>query len=288
MTVRDIQRILKDRTTSSFGVSIGTGLMLESLADPTTTRYDPDREIPKRVDLTKYDGWLVNGYTLLRNIFSSITDKNLTLSKDVIQPVMDILTEEILIIQSILETSVGLGYLKILVPDYEKLIPIFNVNKDLEVNYIQNNLEALKLFTDPLKAIDSSIVEVVTTDGYKLEMKYKKHYLLTTSFCLDLLQYDGYDLLESHTGVIKDITQWYTKYHVVGTQDLSMLPMVDIVLYILGDDQLVRSLPVKVKKELLRIAIEYKWSYRTSRFKVKWDIDKSYILKEAIKDFKGY
>ena len=106
--------------------------------------------------------------------------------------------------------------------------------------------------------------------------------------CLDLLQYDGFTLLDSHTGLIKENSQWYEKLHPVGTQDISMLPVIDLVLYILGDNQLVRGLDTKTKKELLLVAIENKWNYRTSRLKAKWDINKSKLLRDAISKLKGY
>lgn len=291
MAVKDIQCILKERTTSSFGVSIGTGLMLESIADPIAPRYDPDREIPKRIDLKKYDGWIINVYTLLRNIFSSINDRSIMLSKEVVHPVLDVLVEELLVIQSVLEPLVGLNYVKIFLPEYDELIERFNVNKDIELNYIQNNIEAIKLFKKHLIGTLRSIVPLLVIDpmgGYKIDHIYRKHYLLTTHMCLDLLQYDGFTLLDSHTGLIKENSQWYEKLHPVGTQDISMLPVIDLVLYILGDNQLVRGLDTKTKKELLLVAIENKWNYRTSRLKAKWDINKSKLLRDAISKFKGY
>ena len=57
MNRKEFTTILQDRTTTSFGISIGTGLLLESLFDPTTDRYDTERPIPPRVDLTKYNSY---------------------------------------------------------------------------------------------------------------------------------------------------------------------------------------------------------------------------------------
>ena len=43
-----------ERTVTSFGLSIGTGLMLESALEPTEARHDDKREIPVVINLNDY------------------------------------------------------------------------------------------------------------------------------------------------------------------------------------------------------------------------------------------
>ena len=286
---KELEKALTERTMTSFGVSIGTGLMLEALFDPTQERYDKDREMPKRVELSKYKSWIVNGYTLIRNVLSAVNDQKIELKKEYVPRIMDEVLGEILVIQSLLEVgNLPQNYLKIWIPEYSKLIELFNVDKDINVNYIQNTITAIDMFKKPLLELDELVPKIVSPTGYLIPTTYKDKSLLTTHMTIDLLQYDGYSLLESHTGIVKDEPLWYTKYHDFGNNDLSMLPMNDKILYILGDDQIIRGCSVKVKRELLRIATENKWSYRTSDMKVSWDIKKSDLLKETLKNFKGY
>ena len=88
MTAEELKIILQNRTTTSFGVSIGTGLLLESMFDPIVDRYDPDRPIPPRVEMKKYPYWLINVYTLIRNILTSLTEKVDETSIEVLSPLL--------------------------------------------------------------------------------------------------------------------------------------------------------------------------------------------------------
>lgn len=289
MTKQELSSILTDRTTTSFGVSIGTGLLLESLFTPTTERYDPDRVIPPHVDPFKYHHYCINIYTLMRNLLNSIK-VTVTLEEVDTKVLAGLVVEEILteirILQS-LASSVELpeDWLVIYVPNYVKLVQQFNVNKDIKLKQIQNMLFMFQLYSPYLDRITLS--NVIKLSSNKLPTIYNNS-LITTHFTLDLLNSNYLTLLESHTGILKDNHTWYTKYHPVGKEDLSRLPMSDIVLYILGDHTLVRGLGITVKKELLRVAEDKNWTYRTTRDKIVSNLKDSEILSEAIKDFKSY
>ena len=271
MTATELTTILQNRTTTSFGVSIGTGLLLESMFDPIVDRYDPDRPIPPRVEIKKYPYWLINVYTLIRNILTSLTEKvdETSIDKKVFaNAVMKVLKEEIMIIRGLVSsTDVHQDWLQLWVPRYETLIKKFNVGKDFsDLNYIS---------------------KVEPTVDYKFASTFKES-LITTSFPLDLLQSNYLTLLESHTGVLKDNHLWYTKYHPMGKTDLSRLPMSDIVLYLMGDGYLVKGASISVKRELLNLAENKNWSYRTTKEKIVSNFKESPVLTEAIKDFKSY
>lgn len=289
MTKQELNSILTDRTTTSFGVSIGTGLLLESLFTPTTERYDPDRVIPPKVDPFKYHHYCINVYTLMRNLLNSIK-VTVTLGEVDTKVLAELVVEEILteirILQS-LASSVELpeDWLVIYIPNYVKLVQQFNVNKDIKLKQIQNMLATFQLYSPYLDRI--SLSNVIKLSSNKLPTIYNNS-LITTHFTLDLLNSNYLTLIESHTGILKDNHTWYTKYHPVGKEDLSRLPMSDIVLYILGDHTLVRGLGITVKKELLRVAEDKNWTYRTTRDKIVSNLKDNEILSEAIKDFKSY
>lgn len=289
MTKQELSSIITDRTTTSFGVSIGTGLLLESLFTPTTERYDPDRVIPPHVDPFKYHHYCINVYTLMRNLLNSLK-VTVTLGEVDTKVLAELVVEEILteirILQS-LASSVELpeDWLVVYIPTYVKLVQQFNVNKDIKLKQIQNMLSMFQLYSPYLDRI--SLSNVMKLNSNKLPSIYHNS-LITTHFTLDLLNSNYLTLIESHTGIIKDNHTWYTKYHPVGKEDLSRLPMSDIVLYILGDHTLVRGLGITVKKELLRVAEDKNWTYRTTRDKIVSNLKDNEVLSEAIKDFKSY
>lgn len=289
MTKQELSSIITDRTTTSFGVSIGTGLLLESLFTPTTERYDPDRVIPPHVDPFKYHHYCINVYTLMRNLLNSLK-VTVMLGEVDTKVLAELVVEEILteirILQS-LASSVELpeDWLVVYIPTYVKLVQQFNVNKDTKLKQIQNMLATFQLYSPYLDRITLS--NVIKLNGNKLPSIYYNS-LITTHFTLDLLNSNYLTLIESHTGILKDSHTWYSKYHPVGKEDLSRLPMSDIVLYILGDHTLVRGLGITVKKELLRVAEDKNWTYRTTRDKIVSNLKDNEILSEAIKDFKSY
>ena len=50
-----MEHALQTRTLSSFPLSIGTGLMLESIFKPTIDRYDNERKIPQGIGIDTYN-----------------------------------------------------------------------------------------------------------------------------------------------------------------------------------------------------------------------------------------
>ena len=64
--------------------------------------------------------------------------------------------------------------------------------------------------------------------------------------------------------------------------------MSDIVLYLMGDGYLVKGASISVKRELLNLAENKNWSYRTTKEKIVSNFKESPVLTEAIKDFKSY
>ena len=285
----DLDKILTNRTTTSFGVSIGTGLMLESVFQPTHERYDTERVIPTQVDLKNYDGWLINGYTLLRNIVTACKEpiEADTLTSKNIERIMEEIETEWAVIQSLLlSNNLDENFIMLFVPKYEKLIKRFNIAKDTSVKYITNNETIHKLFRQPLMSTSEQIAKLTTVEDKVVAFYAGFKYLLTSHYTLDLVQSNKWTLLESHTGVLKDSHLWYTKYHAFGTNDLSHLPMVDLLLFMLGDDQLVVGMPRKIKSELYKISIEKKWTFRTTRDKIKSDLNTSPIIAPLLKLYK--
>ena len=259
-----------DRVLSS-GVSIGTGLLLESIFD-VKDRYDSDREIPNKIDIEQYDYHIYNLHTIVRNVLNSLPKPNDgLLEKDLKNFVID----DINMINSYYEDSecipvIGLN-------NYDKLYKEFNKHKEFKAT--KNLISLLELNQwikdtkfDKVRGIEMSILPSKNMDKYNV--------LITTSYLLDNHIYGVCDLLESHTGVFKSKHKWNTKYHNVGKHDLSHLPYDKNLHKILGDKTYVAPIKLSLRMKLLEIA--EKWNTRTTTSRIREALIKDTELKTYI------
>jgi len=278
-----IKNVLAERLFSSFPVSIGTGLMLESLFTPTISRYDPDREIP---DVIKVDGYKIHYYsifTIARNIVMACNYKD----KDKIYRspylVQDII-EEVNVINSLYVNSKCKPVL--FIPKYEEVYKSLNKNKKdtmtkayIEQQYIYNALKNVVLRVD---------MEILANTN-KLPDSYD-NMLITTSNLPDLLNVNrirNLFLLESHTGKLRSKKEFNLKYHPIGKRPLSLFPFMEELVYLLGDKRFVRPVSISLRVKLYELALDNKWTYNTTRSKVISDINKISELKTALSSFRS-
>ena len=233
--------LFKEKETSSFPVAIGTGLALESMFDPVIDPYDPDREIPNKIELKDYKYHIWNIYTIIRNLLHSvdekdkislITDKNFT--KELNQEIDTLVN---------LYNNTDLTVV-IFIPDYDKVMDSFNKHKVSEFTKPMVELLAVR---DYLKNYTPDGLINTITGGFNIP-RMEGNILLTTHLTVDLLnQHNKITLLESNTGKVKSKYEWYTKYHPIGKRDLDTIPMVEEVLYILGDHNMVIPAPLTTR-----------------------------------------
>jgi len=261
--------VLDNRTLSSFGVSIGTGLALESLFTPTAPRYDVTREIPIKVKPTDYKVHAYNVYTLLRNIVAATEEKDKSnIYRD--KKLSEVLIEEVNLIKALYE---GLDIEVVFyTEDYEKIYKKLNYAKDVK----------------PTRAYDEYVLLSKVYKGKdRLPITIKKA-LVFTSFASDIMdKSSNYSLLESHTGRVKDKSTLYSKYHPIGKRDMSVFPVNGLLLYLLGDKYISRPYKISLRVELYNIAVEKHWNYRTTIDKIKRDTYHVNALVAAINDYKG-
>ena len=258
--------LFKEKETSSFPVAIGTGLALESMFDPVIDPYDPDREIPNKVELKDYKYHIWNIYTIIRNLLHSvdekdkislITDKNFT--KELNQEIDTLVN---------LYNNTDLTVV-IFIPDYDKVMDSFNKHKVSEFTKPMVELLAVR---DYLKNYTPDGLINTITGGFNIP-RMEGNILLTTHLTVDLLnQHNKITLLESNTGKVKSKYEWYTKYHPIGKRDLDTIPMVEEVLYILGDHNMVIPAPLTTRLELYQVAIDRRWTSKTTREKIVADL----------------
>ena len=258
--------LFKEKETSSFPVAIGTGLALESMFDPVIDPYDPDREIPNKIELKDYKYHIWNIYTIIRNLLHSvdekdkislITDKNFT--KELNQEIDTLIN---------LYNNTDLTVV-IFIPDYDKVMDSFNKHKVSEFTKPMVELLAVR---DYLKNYTPDGLINTITGGFNIP-RMEGNILLTTHLTVDLLnQHNKITLLESNTGKVKSKYEWYTKYHPIGKRDLDTIPMVEEVLYILGDHNMVIPAPLTTRLELYQVAIDRRWTSKTTREKIVADL----------------
>lgn len=273
---------LQDRYTSSYPVSIGTSLALESLLGTTSTVYDPQRPIPLRVNLSQYPGCFINMLTLFRNLVQSF-DKNVFL-KTPLDDLVLALSSEISVIETLFQvegynTTQPLFYSC----SYNSLLKIDN-----RIKIREDRTEWQKFFkTTYLKALDKLLKQhdIIITDTV-LPKKVPKA-LILTHVPYDLLNYKQFsklDLLESNTGKLKPRTQWNTKYFPIVGSDTSHLPFHKALLLILGDKVLIHPSPMALRRVIIDVSVQGQWTVATTIDKIKLDIE-MYVKDHYVRDF---
>lgn len=267
---------LNNRTTSSFPLSIGTALALESIfIEGPMPYYDKERNIPNVVKLNNYSEIWINLKTLIRNI-SGASDKDIFTRANP-KEIMEILIAEIDVINDLFSIE-GRG---VCVPryyncNYDKLKSKYREDKvkfrkektDLQLIYTDKVNKTLKMLfdnTDEYSLFDSEIRSDMHTNS-----------LIITHVPYDLLSYNNFnklDLLETHTGKLKTKHEWYTKYYPIGNIDLSNLPFLKILLLVLGDHVLIQPNDIRLRRLITEVAEKGKWTTATTLEKVKHDFE---------------
>lgn len=258
---------LSARTMGAFPVSIATSLALESIFVGTQPAYDPNRPIPQAVDISKYTAFYVNLNTLFRNIVGSVSGADaaaMLLPSDI----CEILQAETELISSLVfEYTAGKTkcvfyanahssllqahpYATLRVIKTEKKIVYASLMKQCVDKFISTNKEASNI-----KRFDRLIQPDLMTSA-----------LILTHYAYDLLSHRSFlklDLIESHTGVLKTISQWHTKF--VNGKSLIRIPFNECFIQIFGDSETFAEFPQKSKELVLELAERYKWTSVTTQ-----------------------
>jgi len=259
---------IRDRTTSTLGVSIGTGLALETLFD--IEPFDKNRTPPPKHNPEDYAVHIYNIYTLFRNVVNSIKykDKDILVSNKSVQEQLLNDIYNIMAVYENVKTNI-VFYL----PDYTKDYKRFNKGKDNSVyrpyttyTFMKQNIEKLKY---PVPVLKGDLKSVLPRSNTKV--------LILTHFTLDLLHHEttnGLCLLESHTGKVKTRVEFGGKYHAIGRRDLSILPMNPKLLWMLGDMSIVKPLGIADRKAIYEIAKVKLWTPAMSKYSLEKELKK--------------
>lgn len=274
------------RVTTSFGVSIGTGLMLESLFVPTEDRYDVNRPIPNQVKLEDYNYHLINLLTVSRNIITSFEVKidPLVILKD--RNFLSCLRDEVMVIENLYTGK--------------NVKPVFYYN---DIKKISERINSGKTTTDTSPVTLSKTIHVMLEKLHlkrEIETSYSilenvikipkitgpKKNLITTHISLDLLTDNKIELLDSHTGVLSGRDKFYKKYNSIGSKDMSVFPFNEVLIYLIGDKSISKISTTKIRFLIHDIALENRWNQKTDSFSVMRQLKKEKDVEEQLKFFK--
>ena len=279
--------LLAERVTSAFPLSIGTSLAFESLSDTGGTPYDPAREIPQKVDLNQYQQFWINLSTLFRNLHGAVPSSET--SSLVAEDCAQVLLQEIDVINNVLREETHLRCQPVYyISNYKSLkslsstatIRIPNTPKQiayykLHDRALQEVINILNTRQEPVKVFNNQIIPETRNTS-----------LIMTHVPYDLLCYSKFnqlELIESHTGILKKRNLWYTKFY--QSEELIMIPFIEIMLKFFGDNHTFRPFPMKARKTIVDLAVDKRWTWATTDAKVRQDLGmmKDRLLGDVIK-----
>lgn len=259
--------ILSERKISTFPLSIGTSFAMEAFQPGDLTPYDFEREQTPRLNPGDYDELWVNIVTLFRNMVNSIA------SGDVHRVTAKEYAEELL-----LEVDLIRDFMKSQFP----LIRVVFYScsyKGLKQKYPHADLAASK--TPKQKLIQELTGQTLTYFyrkkkiseqfcHFELDIKARRscRALMLTHYAHDLTceGFSSVDLLESHTGIVKGKSAWWTKFTDKRTQ---RIPLCKLTLQVFGDSTLFYMHKIKIRDELIDIAEKNKWTYATTDERIR-------------------
>lgn len=270
-----ITSALSERTMSAFMLSIGTSLSFESVFPGTQPAYDPERPIPNKVDLNDYDELWINLFTLFRNIVGAVPSAKVALLRP--EDVGYVLGEEVDLIQELVKIHTG---------NKVKVVIYSSSYQDLKKHYKHasvrtDNTEKQRQMTDLLTASVSAFYKFQTKRDtlkhFKLHLEsvdtLNKKALLLSNYAFDLLSYKKFmkmDLLESHTGVLKEKAKWHTKYS--DGKNLVRMPFNELLLQVFGDSQTFYPMDKDLRKAIIDLAESSQWNPLTTDERVRFTI----------------
>jgi len=253
-----IQRKLEARDVGQIPVSIGTSLALEGAFGiyPDRPASPPPIHSVKRV--------YINVRTLIRNLINGLDADG----KDMVtaEPVFEAVAEEMEIISAAISRQGNAGNSVVFyAPSYVSL------NKKFRFAKLWKPSTPRQI---ALAAIEESVTrqlakEVRTVAILHMDTDFPGNLpesLLLTHYPVDLLSrysFKRVDLLESHSGVIKPFSQWYTKLG--SSKELTNVPFNRLTLQVFGDGgNHFFAGPNPWKKAVLELAEERNWTPVTS------------------------
>ena len=249
------------KVQGKFAVSIPTSLAFETLFG-VNENITPTNPLP----FVRYTYILINIRTLLRNIYSSVSKELKT--RWTTKHYLDELLKELEIIPEIInQESKG------------KLSVVYYLDsyRDLAKEYPNAKLKPLKPTSS---AVYESIEHTVTQVIYEQAVRKQLNIMLTNMYVpipedknirvammthlpIDLVKHarsPKVDLLESHTGIIKDSMQWYTKL----LTKAERVPFSRFSIQLFGDGKFFSGMLPRYRNAVVEFSKQQRWNQQTS------------------------
>lgn len=263
-----------------YPINIPTSLALESLMN-----IHPEIKHPSP-PYQNYDEYWLNLRTLYRNVTSSYTSAMSALMSG--EVIAELMTDEWAAISKLIRDNTRIKPVLYLC-DYRQIETRYrqhtNFKRDTKQSQTDERVRMTRAISRFLKDNGDDFVERFDTD-IKPENKDKR-FIIQTHLVVDLLSkkfFGELDLLESHTGAIKNQSLWYTKYN--NGKDLSMFPFTHYFLRIFGDKEFFSPKDLELRRDLIALATKYRWNSLTTDSRVRMGLDdlKNPFFKAVVKD----
>lgn len=247
----------------------------------------PERQWPKAPHLN-YDEYWLNARTLYRNVvgcFSS--DMALLLTPEIIAELMH---DEWKAIQNVIHSDTKLET-QLYLCNYKDIYrrwkhhTVFRSDKtSRQIDERKRMERSIQQFIEDIGE-DKDFMKVFDTDITPSKKEGK--YIIQTHMAIDLLSYKNFedlDLLESHTGNIKNRSAWYTKYN--NGKELSNIPFTQYFLRVFGDKEFFAPMDGDLRRAITELAGKYQWGPLTTDSRIRMNIDqlKNPYHKAVLKD----
>ena len=244
-----------------YAVSIGTSLALETLFG-INDLIPPTNPLP----FTRYGYVIINVRTLIRNIYGAVAKELKT--EFPAAKYLDKTLEELLSIPAILENQSG-GRLEVLfyLPSYRSVareFPHAILRQSGKKAYGRQHQEAIEQYCVAQLSAKAIAGELPIHCADIRLPEVDKPAVILTHQPIDLLSYlkdRNVDLIETHTGVIKDRNKWYTK---LAGKGMECIPFAKWSLQFFGDGKIFAGYPPKQRAAILTFAEANKWNQTTT------------------------
>lgn len=258
--------ILSDRALGQYPVSIATSLAIEALAGI----YEDRPEYP--APILKFGELWINLRTLYRNLMGALSKEGQAqvLPNDLAPALLDEMDMIVSIVREISEDKTGVvfyysNYVGMETKYPQAVLRRDNTERQKEYTILHNKTVELILKTHP---------ERIQGFNLKLKPKQRSNAVILTHMAYDLLSHREFKeltLVESHTGHIKKMPQWYTKYY--NGKELSMMPFREDLLQVFGDAETFRPMDIRLRRDLIEIATHYRWTSVTTTEKIRYGVN---------------
>lgn len=244
-------------TQGQYPVSIGTSLALETLFG-INENVKPTNPLP----YTQYDNLFINIRTLVRNLHGAVS-KELKVkwtAQHYLKKVLEELRDIPVVIADQSHEKLSVIYYFSEFTTLEREYPHATLKKANPGN-LYDNIE--QYIIDQVKRLTKQGKLNVMVCDIKVPIPEERN-LILTHYPLDLVPHvnsRNLDLLESHTGAIKNRHKWYTK---LKGKDMERIPFSRKTIQIFGDGRTFSGVTPKGKKAVMDFSVENRWNQTTT------------------------